>query len=372
MAKKKRRLGRVLYTLFLALWAALLCCAVYYGLDKVWTYAEAYEASRPNHTMDAYVADLSRNLWDEGIADTIKAMPHEVQSDEEVGERVREMLADGISYSRKSGGGAGRAIYSLRCRGNEIGTVTIAEAEDFEPPFDMSRFPWTLLPWSIKPWHVESETFDFGGLYSSVEIVIPRTFRVLLNGVQLGAEHVVETGIPFDVLKNYYERYDGLPTKLRYRFDNIIGSIDPVILDEDGEVFIVDPTIKPCSPEKLERLAQFTAGFVERYLRYTSGVVDPTYGYQRLQPYLLAGGDLDKRMHDALDGLHWAHTSSINVESATLNGALALGDNYYILDITSIATTYTNGKGESESVSNMRVIARERNDDIRAIFLELY
>ena len=153
MAKKKRRLGRVLYTLFLALWAALLCCAVYYGLDKVWTYAEAYEASRPNHTMDAYVADLSRNLWDEGIADTIKAMPHEVQSDEEVGERVREMLADGISYSRKSGGGEGRAIYSLRCRGNEIGTVTIAEDENYEPPFDMSRFPWTLLPWSIKPWH---------------------------------------------------------------------------------------------------------------------------------------------------------------------------------------------------------------------------
>ena len=366
MAKKKRCLGRVLYTLFLALWAALLCYGVYYGLDKVWTYAEAYEASRPNHTMDAYVADLSRNLWDEGIADTIKAMPHEVQSDEEVGERVREMLSDGISYSRKSGGGAGRAIisysrksgggagraiYSLRCRGNEFGTVTIAEAEDFEPPFDMSRFPWTMLPWSIKPWHVESETFDFGGLYSSVEIVIPRTFHVLL---------------------------DGLPTKIRYRFDNIIGSIDPVILDEDGEVFVVDPNrddaqfIKPCSPEKLERLAQFTAGFVERYLRYTSGVVDPTYGYQRLQPYLLGGGDLDKRMHDALDGLHWAHTSSVNVDAATLNGALALGDNHYILDITSIATTYTNGKGEAESVSNMRVIVRERNDDIRAIFLELY
>ena len=111
---------------------------------------------------------------------------------------------------------------------------------------------------------------------------------------------------------------------------------------------------------------------MDRYLRYTSGVVDPTYGYQRLQPYLLGGADLDKRMHDALDGLHWAHTSSINVESATLNGALALGDNYYILDITSVSTTFASGKGETENVSNMRVIVRERNDDIRAIFLEFY
>ena len=264
MAKKKRLLGRVLYTLFLGLWAVLLCYGAYYGLGKVWIYAEEYEASRPNHTMDAYVSDLSRNLWDEGIADTIKAMPHEVQSDEEVAEHVREMLSSGISYTRKSGGGEGRAVYALRCQGNEFGTVTIAETDDYEPPFDMSRFPWNLLPWSIRPWHVESESFDFGGLYSSVEIVIPRTYRVLLNGVQLGAEYVVETGIPFDVLKNYYERYDGLPTKIRYRFDNIIGSIDPVILDEEGEVFVVDSTkddsqfIKPCTPEKLERLAQFT------------------------------------------------------------------------------------------------------------------
>lgn len=378
MAKKKRLLGRVLYTLFLGLWAVLLSYAAYYALGKVWIYAEEYEASRPNHTMDAYVEELSRNLWDEGIADTVKAMPHEVQSDEEVAEHVRDMLSQGISYSRKGGGGEGRAIYALRCSGNEFGTVTIAEVDDYEPPFDMTRFPWKLLPWSIRPWKVESEAFDFGGLYSSVEIVVPRTYPVYLNGVQLGAEYVVETGIPFDVLKNYYERYDGLPTKIRYRFDNIIGSIDPVILDENGEVFHIDSTkddsqfIKPCSPEKLERLSQYTAGFVDRYLKYTSGVVDPTAGYQRLQPYLLAGADLDTRMHSAMDGLSWAHTSSINVESAQLNGALALGDNYYILDITTVATTYTKGKGEVENVTNMRIIVRERNDDIRAIFLELY
>ena len=87
-----------------ALWAALLCYGAYYGLDKVWEYAEAFEASRPNHTMDEYVARLSEELWDEEIAETIKAMPHEVQSDEEVAACVREMLSNGISYVRKGGG----------------------------------------------------------------------------------------------------------------------------------------------------------------------------------------------------------------------------------------------------------------------------
>jgi len=111
---------------------------------------------------------------------------------------------------------------------------------------------------------------------------------------------------------------------------------------------------------------------VDRNLKFTSGAVDPTAGYQRLGPYLLKGSDLDGRMHDAIDGLTWAHTDSVTVDSATLNGALSLGDGFYILDITAEATTAEKGKGETKNTTNMRVIVRERNDDIRAITLELY
>ena len=378
MAKKNRLLGGLLYTLFLCLWGLLLIYAAWYALERVWVYAEEYETSRPTYTMNRYVQDLSRNLWVEGIEDTIKAMPHEVQSDEEVAGHVRDMLSNGISYVRKGGGGEGRAVYSLRCNGREFGTVTLTEQQDYVSAIDISRFPWSLLPWSIRPWRVESESFDFTGLYSSVEVIIPKTFTVKLNGVLLGPEYIVEQNIPYDILKNYYDRVEGLPTKVRYRFDNIIGSIDPAIFDEEGEPFRVDPTqddsqfIKPVSEQKLERLAEFTAGFVDRYLKYTSGAVDPTYGYQRLGPYILKGSDLDTRMHSAIDSLSWAHTSSVTVDFAQLNGALALGDNYYVCDISAVATTYEAGKGEVENVSNMRVIARERNNDIRAITLELY
>jgi hypothetical protein len=180
------------------------------------------------------------------------------------------------------------------------------------------------------------------------------------------------------VLGSYYERYDGLPTKQRYRFDNVIGSVETQVLDEEGEVFAFDPRrddsqfIKPCSDAVLARLSDFTAAFIDRYLKYTSGAIDPTSGYRKLAPYLLADSDLDRRMKDAVDGLTWAHTETINVDSARLNGALDLGEHYYICDISSIATTFETGKGEVESVSNMRVIVRERNDDVRAIALELY
>ena len=365
-ANSKKR-SRLLYAVALCCWAILLIAAAVYGLRLAWQYAEEYEASRPHVIMDAYVASLSDNLMDEGILETISAMPHEAQSDEEVAEIVRDMLSNGISYVRKSSGD-GRAHYSLRCGGNEFGVVTLVEDHSYD---DKTRF-------GLLPWKVEDASFDFNGLYRSVEVVVPRTYSVYLNDLLLGSEYIVEEDIPYDVLAKYYDQFEGLPSKVRYRFDDAIGPLYPSIYDENGVRFIVDPNrddsqfITSCSEEELARLAKFTAGFVVNYLNYTSGVLDPSYGYEPLQPYLYPGGDLDTRMKDAMDGLSWAHTSSVKVNSAVLNGAIALGDAYYLCDITSSATTYAIGHGEVESISNMRVIVVNRNDDVRAISLELY
>ncbi len=377
MSGKKRRRGKLLYALCLCVWALLLTALAARGLDAVWEYAREYEYSRPGRTMDEYTAELSRSLWDKDIEETVKAMPHEMQSDEEVAEHVRRMLSAGVSYQRR-GGTEGHASYALLCDGRVFGTVELAEDPDYISSIDTDRFPWRYLPWSIRPWIVESESFDFSGLYSSVDIVVPRSYTVLLNGSRLSQDYIVERNIPYDVLMDYYLRYDGLPTKVRYRFDNVIGSLEPEIRDESGELFQFDPSkndsqyFRLCSEQKLERLGKFTDGFIDRYLKYTSGVVDPTYGYQRLQPYILRGSDLDVRMADAIDGLSWAKASSIKVEYSGLNGAIDLGEGFYILDITAVASTYTAGKGEQESTTSMLVVVRERNDDIRAITLELY
>lgn len=368
MAKKKKRSSRV-YWICLLIFGLIITAVCSFGLKLVWEYAEEYEASQSKNTLDAYVEELSKNLWDEGIAETVSSMPHEVQSDEEVAEHVKDMLKNGISYTRKSSSDDGSSInYSLRCNGNEFGVVTIAEDQSYA---DKVRF-------GMLPWKVESEEFNFDGLYSSVEVVIPRTFSVWLNDIKLGSEFIIEEGIRYDVLKNYYDEFEDLPSKVRYKFDNIIGTLDPVIKDEDGEVFVIDEArddsqfIKPCSDEELARLSDFTAGFVVNYLKYTSGVLDPTYGYGLLKPYLKEGADLDNRMQAAMDGLSWAHTVSITVNSTVLNSAISLGDGFYMCDISANATTFAYGHGEVENESNMRVIVEENENGIEAISLELY
>lgn len=377
MAQRKNRRGRLIYAICLYIWGLALIAVAIFTLSRAWEYAAEYEASRPEQTMRRYVENLSENLWGEGIAETIAAMPHEVQTDEEVAEHVRALLGEGVSFVRR-GGGAGRAVYSLHCNGKRFGTVTLVEDPDYVPKIDTSRFPWSLLSWSLKTWKVEREEFDFNGLYSSVEVVIPETFSVWLNGVRLGEEYITERDIPFQALADYYKYADNLPMKVRYRFDNVIGRIVPEIRDENGEPFSIDrgrddsQFIKPCTEEELARLAEFTAGFTANYLKYVSGAIDTTYGYQKLQPYLVADSDLDMRMKGMLDGLSWAHASSINVDASRLNGAISLGGGFYACDISAVATTFTMGKGQESIITNMRVIVERKNDDVRALALELY
>ena len=71
-SEKRKRSSRI-YWICLSLYGILITAAAVYALSQVWVYAEEYEASRPNNTMDAYVAELSENLWGDGIAETISS-----------------------------------------------------------------------------------------------------------------------------------------------------------------------------------------------------------------------------------------------------------------------------------------------------------
>lgn len=369
MAKRKKKKSRA-YGIGITMYICALAVAIIIGISKIWDYAEAYELSRPTNVMDEYVANISKNLWDESMEKTISQMPHEVQSDEECAEIVKSMLHDEISYARKSGGGDASSVvvYNLRCGDSVFGQVTLIE--------DESRAD--EVKYGMLPWKIAKEEFDFDGLYTSVEVTVPRMYTVKLNDVKLDKEYIVEENIHYDILEEYYEDYPKLPTKVKYKFDNIIGHLEPVIYDEDGNEVVIDDTkddsqyIHPCSDSQLKRLEEFAKNFAERYIEYIGGKYEATYGYQRLMPYLKLDADLDKRMKEAQDGLSWSHTWSLTVSSAVLNGATDLGDGFYVIDITAEATSLSTGHGEQTNTNNMKVIVSDTGSDIRAITLELY
>ena len=385
MARRRKKHGSVLYTIVLMLYTLALIVAACYGLTLVWTYAENYEKARPENTMDAYIDNLSRNLWNDGVAETIAAMPHEVQSDEECKELVKAMLNDELSYSRMPGGSeSDKTIsYKLLCGGNTFGKVTLIRDPNVESKESSIKIPLIGDVLSEQaPWIVSEEEFDFNGLYSSVSITVPEVYSVSLNGVKLGEEYIVERDIPYDVLKDYYAQYPALPKKVTYQFDNVFGHLTPVVYNEKGEETVIDNTkddsqfIKPVDEAIVSRLSDFALEFSDAYLSFSAAVADPMYSYSKLMPYIQLGGDLDLRLKQAMDGAgNWGHTTSYRFESGQLNRATDVGDGFYILEVSAVTVTTFPNHGENGVVTDnngLTIIVHDTAGEIRAVAVERY
>ena len=91
MMEKNKRSG-LFYALFLLVYILIVLGIIAFFLTKVWGLGEEYEAARPVHTMDAYVENLNKNLWNDQVAQTIAGMPHEMQSDEDCAQALSQIL----------------------------------------------------------------------------------------------------------------------------------------------------------------------------------------------------------------------------------------------------------------------------------------
>ena len=103
-----------------------------------------------------------------------------------------------------------------------------------------------------------------------------------------------------------------------------------------------------------------------------AGKYDPTYGYQRLMPYVKLGSDLDDRLKLAIDGLYYAHTQGVTTDSVEINDAMWLADGLYLAMYTTTYTTHgADGTIEQKS-DNMKLIIVETAGEYRAVSQELY
>lgn len=95
--RKKKRNG---YAIFMCVYIVIVLVLVGVGLTWLWGYAVAYEDSQPTNTMDKVVEELNKSFWNDDMAATIAAMPHEAQTDEECAEIIKSMIGSGVSYKR--------------------------------------------------------------------------------------------------------------------------------------------------------------------------------------------------------------------------------------------------------------------------------
>ncbi len=368
--RKRNNSGSVIYGIFITIWTLILAGAAFFVLKHyVWTYAEEYEATQITPVIEEYMDGLRENLLSAGVVDTIKSMPHEFQTDEECEAVVLDMLQGELHYLRGSSQDPAVAAYDLLCGENIFGRVFLVQDESKK---DELMFPDML------PWKVLRDEFYFTGFYTGLSVTVPSDYSVMVNGRILDESFITETGIHYDVLEKFYEEYPNLPTKVTYHVDQIFGHIQPVILDRHGAETVIDPAqddsqfIEPLDEGTVSRMNTFAWDFTRNYLAFNASVQDMTYLYQLLRPYIVIDSDLDVRLHQAIDGQYgYSHTTAFAFGEARLNNVTALGNGYYIVDVTATATTLQPA-GTQYVERNLLITCVDSGGDIRALSAEDY
>ena len=370
-SRRKNHHGAGAYAIALTVYVVVLAVVIVFGLSQLWEYAKTIDPVGPEATMDAYIAQLKDTVWDQGMAQTVAAMPHEFQTDEECVQIVKDMLEGDWSYRRHadSTDESGQVDFDLICGKNLIGKATAVRDESMR-----GQVPDVQIPWIV-----QSNEFYVDGLYTSLKVTVPESYKVRINNIEVGPEYITERGIHYDVLEPYYSQYPDLPTKVTYEVHNIFGVLEPMVFDENGNLFIFDESrndmqyIKQPPEETMARLEAFAIAFSDAYKYFSAGTGDPINAIARLNPYIIQGSDLEKRLWLATDGYGWAHTLSYEFNGAVLNSAIDVGGGYYILDVTTETTVLYPNKGENgilHEFDGLTIIAQDFGSDIRAVTVE--
>lgn len=366
--KKTRKTGSFIYGLSLTIYIVALGFAAFWGLGKLWTFAEEYEGARSEPVIEAYISTLRDKLWDQRMEETVAAMPHEFQSNEECAQVIQELLSDEISYSRAAGGTDGKSeVYNLLCGKNLFGKVTLVQDESKADQLEFGE------DYGLFPWRVAKEEFYFDGLYTSTSITVPESYSVQLNGHTLGEEYITERDIHYDVLEDYYREYPDLPKKVSYRAENIIGHLEFTVFDENGEEFVIDSEkddsqyIRPLDEDTQARLNNFAREFSDRFLAFGAAVTSESELYEAMKGYIVPNGDLDQRLKASIEGAGgFRHNTGYTFEDAIVNNIVSLGGGYYIINVNAIATAIQ-PQGVVDINREMDVTVIDRNGDIRAV-----
>ena len=351
--RKKKGSGAVwtaIYVVILVLWILFLAACCMYVLKEVWNYASVYDQTQIDPVIEEYFDRLQTNMWSDGMDALVSTMPHPTKTDAEVKEMIQAKLRENtLSYSVKPGFARSDSVtYNLFCGSSIIGEVVLKQdttnnlVRDIDLPSAvvgvLAKMGVAIQP-ELYPWKVAGESFDFDelGLYSSVRVTVPENFSVQVDGVTLGPEYIIESGIKYDNLTNLYYEYEGLPTKVTYKLEEGMGDSEVVVFDENGNVFQIDENagdaqfMKQLDEGTTYGLTDFINNFANYFLQMRSNTIEPMYAYQQLLPYIKTGTEMDNRLKQSMIDT-WSHNSYYQFNGSEILRAYEFRDQLVIVE----------------------------------------
>jgi len=365
MAKDTKKKGRG-FIIGILIYAHLFLIATDIGLKYLWGFMDAYEASRPENTINAYMERLTPYYICEESEDLIAQIDHHIQSEDACKLVIAKAVSGEISYARKTSECTeDKMVYVLRTGGRIIGRVEMRPQG--EPRYGFA------------PWVVTSDEFDLSYLLTGTETVqAPSQYVVRANGARLGKAYMVESGIKYSALEEMYEKYEGVPTQVRYTAGPCLGELTIRVEDTQGNKVTVDEDtdmnqfLEQGSDEIRAELESFNDDFLRRYIRFlTSNGTNVHMNYQYLSNVLLKGSELQKRCAQARNGLTYGQSKSDKVVSITINRSVCIGEDRYMLDVTYVVDT-KGREGVVQTTNNAKYVVVDTDKGLKAEWLISY
>ena len=358
--KKKRIHFGIKLMIAMTVYALIFVFVAWQGFNWFWDFIDAYEKSRPQTTIDAYMETLDVSRVQDHCSELIAGIDHNIQSEDACLEKIADALKGGISFAKKLNEcNDTTTVYMLLSGGKTIGKVTMTAQ-----PAD--KFGFT-------PWVVTGESFDLSFLVGKGDsITVPHDYAVYANGTLLGSDYITETDIQYALLKDFYDSYP-LPHMVTYQVDAILGDLTLTVSNPAGETVTAEAwadeavLLNSCTPEQIGEIDGFIDEFLTKYVEYTSNKNKARYdNYQKLSQYLLEGSSLQERMQNALDGLKWVPDRKAHVYSVEIHQRIPFLDGRILCDLTYIVDSYTNNNQPVREELTIQLILSPTENGLKA------
>lgn len=346
------------------LYAVIFLGLVIFGLRFLWDYMAAYEASRSDNAVDAYMEQLTSEHIVDMSQNVIDQIDHNLQSEEECRQIILDALRGGVRHAKKSRECTDtRLVYVLRTGSTVIGEFVIEANEPDE--------------YGFTTWELAEESFDMSYLIGQTQsITAPDICTVSVNGVALDESYIIEDNIPYEDIKEYYDEYD-LPCQVTYEAGPLLGEFEMVVTDDEGNELTFDENTDwseyyyNCTEEETRKLDDFVDQFLERYIAFTGSNKNTRHTtYNALIKDVLEGSDLATRLKNAIAGLQFGQSKGDEIVSIVTHLRIRL-DEKFLVDMTYEVDT-TGKEGVVRTTTNARLLIVETEDGMKVESIILY
>ena len=234
MAKRKKK-SRA-WGIFLAFWTFLLLTLGCLACIALYKYADVYEETRPEKTMDALMEEMSEDDWREALA----ATAGDVSEFEDA-----RTLFDGYFDSAV----AGRALSYRRdlSRSDESQTVFVLYAGSTRlgevrlvPLRESIRFGFGRTQWQLGSITAEPLTDKLQGL--TVQVDAPDGVMPIVNGIELGTEKIIDPAVELTEVGALEQRFTTARLRMvRFEVGPLYGEIKVSTAEGDEIAPIGEP-----------------------------------------------------------------------------------------------------------------------------------